>query len=182
MKKLGMLIGAVEHGHNPGDLDAISGAVQVWDRDGGPAGRLLTKAARDLLIATGRGHTAPAFHLHFLCKSANWDLHAQEVAQEIAQVLEVCDDLRKEAFSLKDIPAAGGAVGRGALLGSMGLGGGLGALYWLLSRHSNQDDAEVEAMSNQVRYYDNLARELEDSMRRKYRYDRGNQSRKQIAA
>lgn len=177
MKKLGMFLGAIERGYNPARLPSMQAAGQVWDTDGGPAGRLLIKAARDLLIAQGRGQSAPAFHLHFLCKSSAWDTHSKEVAAAVAEVLDVCEPMRKEAFGAKDVLGASGALGRGALLGSLGLGGGLGALYWFLSRHSNQDDAETEAMSNQVKYYDELARELEDSMRRKYRYDRGTQSR-----
>lgn len=169
-----MLIGAMERGYNPEDMDYIEAQAKVWDAEGGPAGRLLIKAARDVLIATGAGHTAPAFHLHFLAKSADWNTHSKEVAADIARVLEIFEPHRKEAF-VKDLTGAGMAGARGALLGSMALGGGLGSLYWLLSRHSNQDNADIEAMQRQVEYYNELSRELQDSMRRKYRYDRGEQ-------
>jgi len=175
MRELGILIGAMERGYNPADMDYIKAQAEVWDREGGPAGRLLIKAARDVMVATGRGHTAPAFHLHFLSKSADWNEHAKEVALNVAQILEIFDPMRKQAFNLRDVGSAGLAAGKGALLGSMALGGGLGALYWMLSRHANQDTADIEAMQRQVDYYDELGRELEDSMRRKYRYDRGTQ-------
>lgn len=175
MRKLGMLIGAIEHGYNPGDMDSITSSAAVWDAEGGPAARLMFKAARDLLVATGRGQSAPAYHLHFLSKSASWDVHAKEVASHVAQVIDVLGPMHKQAFNVRDVAGAGGLMGRGALLGSMMLGGGLGTLYWLLSRHSNQDAADIESMQNQVNYYNELSKELEDSMRRKYRYDRGTQ-------
>lgn len=175
MRNLGFAIGAMLRGYSPSDANYILGKAAVWDRDGGPAGRLLIKAARDVMIATGRGQTAPAFHLHFLVKSAAWDTHAREVAQHIGQVLSVLKPHEKLAFSIRDAIGAGGLAGRGALLGSAAMGGGLGALYWLLSRHANQDSADIESMQQQVDYYDELGRELEDSMRRKYRYERGEQ-------
>jgi hypothetical protein len=175
MRELGVLIGAMEHGYSPDDFDYIKSQAAVWDREGGPAGRLLIKAARDVMVATGRGQTAPAFHLHFLSKSADWNEHTKEVARDVAEILEIFDPMRKQAFKLPDVVGAGAAAGKGALLGSMALGGGLGSLYWLLSRHANQDSADIEAMQRQVNYYDELGRELEDSMRRKYRYERGNQ-------
>lgn len=175
MRALGIFIGATERGYNPGDLDYIKAAAEVWDKDGGPSARLLFKAARDLFIATGRPHCAPAYHLHFLSKSASWDEHAKEVAQLVVQTMEVLEPMRKQAMSLKDVVGAGTLAGRGALLGSIGAGAGLGSLYWMLSRHSNQDNADIEAMQKQVQYYRELSKELEDSMRRKYRYDRGQQ-------
>lgn len=175
MREIGIFIGATERGYNPEDLDYIKAAAEVWDENGGPAARLLFKAARDLFIATGREHCAPAFHLHFLSKSADWNTHAKEVAQHLVQTMEVLEPMRKQAFSLKDVASAGALAGRGALLGSVGAGAGLGSLYWMLSRHSNQDNADIEAMQKQVQYYRELSKELEDSMRRKYRYDRGQQ-------
>ena len=173
MTNLGVVVGMLNRGYSPADFNYIKGQAEVWDAEGGPAGRLMLKAARDVLIATGRGHTAPAFHLNFLCKMGSWDPHTREVAQHVAQLLEVLRPHEKRAFGLRDALSAGGLAGRGALLGSVGLGGGLGALYWLLSRHANQDSADISAMQNQVDYYRELGRELEDSMRRKYRYERG---------
>jgi len=170
-----MLIGTMERGYNPDAMDYINAQAAVWDAEGGPAGRLLLKAARDVLVATGAGQTAPAFHLHFLSKSADWNTHSKEVAAEVVRVLEIFEPHRKEAF-VRDLTGAVGTGARGALLGSAALGGGLGALYWMMSRHANQDSADIEAMQRQVEYYNELSRELQDSMRRKYRYDRGDQA------
>lgn len=175
MRNIGIFIGATEHGYNPSAMHFIKAAAERWDAEGGPAARLVFKAARDLLTATGRQYSAPAFHFHFLSKSADWNDHAKEVVTLVAQVVEVMSPMHKQAFNIKDVTSAAGLAGRGALLGSVGLGAGLGSLYWLLSRHSNQDDADIEAMRKQVDYYHSLSKELEDSMRRKYRYDRGDQ-------
>ena len=181
MNDLGIAIGLTEHGYNPRELDYIKAANEVWDKDGGPAGRLLLKYAHDVLVATGRGRGAPAFHLHFLTKSAAWDYHAKEMAAHVANVLEVLEPMRKQAmmvahpFGVPALVETAGMLGRAGVMGAMGLGGGAGALYWLLSRHANQDTADMEAMKNQTDYYHQLSRELDDSMRRKYRYERHQQ-------
>lgn len=181
-KELGIAIGLTEHGYNPQDLAYIEGSNAVWDREGGPSGRLLIKAAHDLLVATGRGRTAPAWHLHFLTKMSDWDAHSKEVAEHIGQVMEVLEPMRKQAFNVSDAIGAGGTVGRAALLTSLAAGGGLGSLYWLLSRHSNQDSSDIESMQNQVNYYNELSKEVEDSMRRKYRYERNDEQSPGTAA
>ena len=180
MQKLGKYIGFVEMGISPAYENFCEGVSDLWDsEEGAPAARLMIKGARDLLIATGRGQTAPAFHLHFISKSADWNTHCREVADHVASVFKFMDDFTKEGSAVRDLLGGGTFLGRGAMYGAMGLGGGLGALYWLLSRHANQDSADMEAKEHQIKYYNQLSRELEDSMRRKYRYDRGNQQQPQ---
>ena len=177
MDKFGKYIGYVEMGVNPDSEAFCEGVSEVWDSEAGaPAARLLVKAARDLMIATGRGGSAPAYHLHFISKSADWNLHCREVANHVASILKVMEDGVKEGSTIRNLIGGGTVLGRGALYGALGLGGGLGALYWLLSRHANQDSADMEAMNHQIKYYNQLSHELEDSMRRKYRYDRGSQT------
>lgn len=173
--KLGKCIGFLEMGAGPRIEGFCTGVSDAWDsEEGGPMARLLVKAARDLLVATGRGQTAPAYHLHLITKTASWHSHCRDVADHVAKVMKATWDFTKQA-SLKDIVGGGTFLGRGALYSAMGLGGGLGALYWLLSRHANQDASDMEAMRHQIKYYNQLSSELEDSMRRKYRYDRGEQ-------
>lgn len=176
MYQLGELAACLEYGYLPADLPFIKGATARWNAEGGPAARLLLKVACDVLQVAGRGRTAPAFHLHGIVKAGMWNAHVREVCDTVGQVLQVMQPrtqvFLKQAFvNAKDIIGLGGLGMRTALLGSLAAGGGLGALAWLLNRHSSQDSAEIEAMQHQKDYYSDLARELESSMRRKYRYD-----------
>ena len=41
----------------------------------------------------------------------------------------------------------------------------------MLSRHSTQDEKETEAKKQQLNYYQQLNREIQDSMQRKFRYN-----------
>lgn len=150
----------------------INGMAEAMDGEkSASAGRVLVKAAHDLMLATGRQYEAPTFHLRLVIKSAHWNQHCQDIADHVTRVLKLLEPMQKQAFGAGDATALLGGGARGALYGSMGLGGGLGALYWLLSRHANQDESDAESMQHQLHYYNSLSRELSDSMRRKYDYD-----------
>ncbi len=149
MNDFGVMLGCVEMGVPPKGFAFVEGLAEAMTGEkSASAGRVLVKAARDLMCATGYGHTAPSFHLHFVYKSADWNEHCQDVADHVTRTLKVLEPMQKQAFGVGDAMAAGGLAGRGALYGSMGLGSGLGALYWLLSRHANQDDSDIESMQH----------------------------------
>jgi hypothetical protein len=177
MREFGVLLGCAEMGVAPKDFPFVDGLAQaLTGEESEKVGRLLVKAARDVMCATGHGKEAPSFHLHFVYKSADWNTHCQEVADHVAQVLTVLHPLEKKASSMAGNLAAGAGLGlKGVGYGALGAGGGLGALYWLLSRHATQDDADSASMQHQIDYYNNLSRELSDSMKRKYQYDQESQ-------
>ena len=176
MNTFGKYIACVEAGIAPHVLPQMEGAAAVLQGEKmASAGRLIAKAAYDVMQVCGRGNEAPAFHLRFIAKSADWNTHYQEVVDHVVRTLKVLEPLQKQASIVPDVVSGLGLAGRTALYGSLGAGAGLGSLYWLLSRHANQDDSDIEAMNRQVHYYDQLSKELSDSMKRKYHYDRKQQ-------
>jgi len=178
MKDFGILLGCAEMGVAPESFSVLEGIAETMDKSSS-AERLLVKAAYDLMVATGREFEAPTYHLRFVAKAAHWSDHCREIAGHVARTLKVLEPMQKQAFSLGDAGGAAMLGLRGLGYGSLGLGAGLGSLYWLLSRHANQDDADIESMKHQVHYYNQLSKELNDSMRRKYRYERGTEQSNQ---
>lgn len=165
-------MGCAEMGVMPESFHIVEGIASGMDgAKSASAGRLVVKAARDVLVATGRGYSAPSFHLYFVAKSADWNRHCQDVTDHVVRVLKVLEPMQKQAFTVPDAIGAAGLAGRGALYTSLGLGGGLGTLYWLLNRHATQDDSDAESMKHQIHYYHQLSNELDDSLRRKYHYE-----------
>ncbi len=176
MKDFGILLGCAEMGVAPESFSVLEGIAETMDKSASSsAERLLVKAAYDLMVDKGYEFAAPTYHLRFVAKSAYWNDHCREIANHIVRTLRVLEPMQKQALSLSDAGGAAMLGLRGLGYGSLGLGAGLGSLYWLLSRHANQDDADIESMKHQVHYYNQLSKELNDSMRRKYRYEQGNE-------
>lgn len=158
------------------DLNASRGLLEKLAADGEPVQRLVLKAAADCMRRFGMvGHPA-TWHAHLAAKSATWTPHHTGVYDTVVRTCRLFDGFRKQAFTdaASALGLAGKGVGYGALLG----GAGLGSLYWLLSRHSSQDAAEVEAMKQQEEYYRRLGHQLQSSMDNEYRYDREHETRK----
>lgn len=168
-KQLGAVMGCLEMDISPDELNAISGCAQMWDRHGEPAQRLLLKAANDLLCSTGLVFTAPAFHIRTVLETP-WSVHSRELAEDVVRTSMAMEQLDKQASAIPQLLETGGSALKGLGYTSLGAGAGLGSLYWMLSRHANQEDADNEAKKHQVEHYERLSRELQDSMRRKYRY------------
>ncbi len=143
-------------------------AVKMASTQAAPAGRLLVKAAHACLNFSKLGHTAPAMHLKLVSEQSDWGPHCVEVAAHVSRALSLYEPMHKRAFS--GLSDGLGTLGRGVGYGSLGAGAGAGALFWLLSRHANQEAANLEATKNQVDYYHRLSHDLHDSMRRKYQY------------
>ena len=168
-KEFGIMLGCAEHQVAVTSFPFIQGmAKRANSPDNGPAGRALIKAAHDVMVACGYENTAPRMHLLLVAEQPAWNPHCQDVMNHVAGVLQVMAPMEKVAFS--DVMSGIGTAARGVGYGSIGAGAGLGALYWLLSRHVTQDDADIEAKQQQADYYHSLSRELKDSMDRKYRY------------
>lgn len=169
-RNIGTLLGCVEMGIAPSELAICSGLARAWDQNGEPAQRLIVKSAHDLMVVTGHGHTAPAIHLRLVVESPEWSPHSREVAEHVVHTLMANDQLEKMASGVPSVISGGGDILKALGYGSLGVGAGLGGLYYLLSRHANQEEADTEAKKHQVDHYDRLARELNESLRRKYRY------------
>ena len=134
-------------------------------------GRAVCKVAHEILCLTGYEQSAPAYHLDMITKSAEWHPQFQETADLLIRALIATQAFRKQAAHAGDILSAGGSLAKGIGYGSLAAGSGLGSLYWLLSRHSRQDDADITAKENQRDYYNQLSTEINDAMKRKYNYD-----------
>jgi hypothetical protein len=179
-RQVGLLLGCSEAGVAPDSLPYLEGfATKLASSDHASViGRRLADLGYQALCRSGREFTAPAFHLRMVKEAKDWSPHHQEVVDDVTRTVMALEPLKKMAFS--DAMSGAGLALKGIGYGSLGLGAGAGALYWLLSRHANQDSADLEAMQKQVEYYNELGRELEESMRRKYRYDQVDERAAQI--
>ena len=175
---LGEQLACIEFGVDPGTFPFHAGRAKVASASG-PLGRQVAKAAYDMMAQCGRGNTAPANHLLLISKQAAWHPQYQEVITTILDAARAVADLQKQAHTKQavdsgDITGALGSLTKGLGYGSLAAGTGIGSLYWLLSRHASQDDADIESMKRRRDYYQQLTGEMEDSMRRKYRYEAQN--------
>ncbi len=175
-ERFGEIVASVLYGVSPARLGEIKRAHEVRAASANPADlRLLLKMAHAVLQVTNAGDSAPAHHLRILHETPGWSKHASEVAGLVASTIMMLKPVEEEQFrktAFSDLMSAGGQAGKMLGYGSLGAGAGLGALYWLLSRHATQDEADIEGMTRQVDYYDELGRNLQESMRRNYRYDK----------
>jgi hypothetical protein len=166
---LGVALGCVS---NDVPLAAFTKLAAVADRmnqpDAASAKRLVIKAAHDVMTACGDGQSAPANHLAILHGTPGWSAHADEVYSTVVKSCAVVSLMEKRAFN--DTIEGLGNVAKGIGYTGLMAGAGLGSLYWMLSRHASQDEADVEGKKQQLQYYKNLNHELNDSLRRKYRY------------
>ena len=46
----------------------------------------------------------------------------------------------------------------------VGAGAGAGSLWWLMNRHTRQDEDELEAMKAKIKYYDKLTKEIRNEL------------------
>ena len=153
-----------------GSITKMAGVAATMQRpEAADAKRLVIKAAHDLMISCGDGYTAPARHLEILSSMPKWSSHAADVYSTIVQSCMAVQELEKRAFT--DAIEGAGALAKGIGYAGVGGGMGLGALYWMLSRHATQDEADIAGKKHQLQYYRGLNKELQDSLRQKYRYE-----------
>lgn len=180
--QLGFLFGLTEHNRDISDGPRLIGLSKRASENPEAWGKPILRQASQALWFRSP-HSAPAYHLHFLCKSA-WSPHTDEVLDLVLTAAQAQQQVKK-ATSLASFTNPGlaglGLAGKGLLYGAAAGGAGAGALWWLLNRHASQDEADNAGKQQQVDYYQDLARELEDSMRRNYDYqdDRRSTARKQ---
>lgn len=168
-RDIGFFIACAEHTSPVNQLRVVEGmAEKMASADSAPVCRLLCKVAHEAMVFSDQGHTAPAMHLK-LASEQGWSTHLQDISEHVAQTIHLLEPMAKEAFA--EMMDGAGAGARALAYGSVGAGAGAGALYWLLNRHANEEDAALQAKKKQIDYYHNLGKELNESMRRKYHYD-----------
>jgi hypothetical protein len=169
IEKLGAFAACVEHGISPACIPEMEGAFdKLASEEAAPLGRLLIQGAYAAMVVAGFGDTAPAFHLKMAAEDPVWTEHSQELSEHVSETLDVLAPLEKRAFD--DLLEGLGTGARTLGYGAVGAGAGLGSLLWLLNRHGKEEDAQQESTKRQINYYHNLARELHESLRRKYGY------------
>ena len=167
--QLGADMALMANGRHPGDLHKIAAvAHRMASPDAAPAKRLVIKSAHDVMTICGGEFTAPAQHLKILHDLPGWSTHAQDVYETVVKSCALAETLEKRAFA--DTVEGVGSLAKGIGYAGIAGGAGLGALYWMLARHANQGDADVESKKHQLAYYNRLNAELKDSLQRKYQY------------
>jgi hypothetical protein len=166
--ELGVVAACFDHGVDPSRFHVWEAQAKRASAANGAVGRRLLKRAFAVLVLAGRAKSAAAQHLRLAAALPEWNDHCQELTDDVCRVLRALQPFAKQAFA--DTLEGAHAALKGGWYAALGAGAGLGSLYWLLARHANQDDADVEATRNQAYYYQDLGREIEDTLRRKYNY------------
>jgi len=154
----------------PDTFSTLSGIAKEAAANPGPTGRLIAKAAAEVLTECGRGNTAPAIHLALISKQANWVPQFQDAVNIVLDCIKMLEPMQKSAFNLGDALGAGESLVKGVGYGTLGAGVGAGTLWWLLSRHALQSDVKERAIQGKIDYYNQLSSEIEDQLRRRYGY------------
>lgn len=179
-RELGITVGLLESGTPPNLLPELSGFAKQAAASQETWGRPILRLAARLLGSSRFSKSAACFHLHLLNEQP-WSSHSEDVLAQVVDASRAMSQMAKQAAALGDAlnmggkwmgpGAAGlGLAGKGLIYGGLGAGAGLGSLWWLLNRHASEDDAENESKQHQVDYYNRLAAEIEESMRRKNAY------------
>jgi hypothetical protein len=96
---------------------------------------------------------------------------ALSVYSDVCGACKTHDSLQrvKTASSwLTDLASGVGNLAKGVGYTSVLGGSGLGALYWLLSRHSRQGSADLEALEQQSDYYHKLNKRIRDRLANRF--------------
>lgn len=172
---IGKLLAQAEYRMSAESLAYCAGVAGVMDKCAS-AKRLLIATAATAMRKMGRANTAPYYHLEqvlALTQDGSWTPHAEDVYQTVMRPLELgYYEGRPMLKSAAPMLFGGlGLAGKGLGYAALGGGAAAGLLMHALSKHTNQDEAEVESMKHQRDYYDKLTGEIEESMRREYPYE-----------
>lgn len=186
--KIASAIGALMENVSPEELPRFIGAKRAFENpmhpDYGKFQQVLCKIAASAYFNAGKLHQ-PEAHLYATLARKNWNSRFNTVADAVLEGLgksamfsEDGAQFVKQALSIPALLAMEG-VSAGAHLGlaatpaavtlglaGAGLGGaGLGSLYWLANRHATEDNNDVEAMKNKLRYYRTLTGDISNSLK-----------------
>lgn len=183
---LGVKLAAVTHNQAPENMVALDGFVSTvgnYKEQGyGNLQRMLCKIAADAFDEAGRKNDLTYHVYEKLSHTPEWypvmDMYSDaamvaigKVAAEYEKSLstESRDVLVKTATGL--LPAMLIQGGKSTpdivknLAGVGALGGGVaGGLYWLLNRHSNEDEDKAEAIKAKIDYYNRVSNEIKQQL------------------
>lgn len=184
---LGVKLGAFNQGVDASDLPTVEGLVRTIEDPSEPGygdlQRLMCKYAAQAFEEAGKGDTWACQFFHSLSKAANWypelEMFSDAVIKAAGTVYKEAlidqadrtgDSIVKNAAGF--LPNAAGkavAMAPGALKAFAGAGvaggAGLGALWWLMNRHSQEDENSIEALKAKLDFYDKLTNEIQNEVK-----------------
>lgn len=183
---LGAKIAATAFNKSAADLTLIDGFVSGLDDTSNPnygtLQQMVCKIASDAFDEAGR-KDEPLYHVYDgLTKASTWfkefDIFSDAALRAMGKLAfethnlndtQVKDDVVKQARNLLPnlINIAGSTTPElvKATAGAGVIGGGLlGGLYWLLNRHSNEDENKAEAIKAKINYYNKLSDEIKKQL------------------
>jgi hypothetical protein len=179
----GQKLAAMAYGCSDGDVAMASGLIDTLmdpDQPGyGNLQRVLCKYAAEAFKEAGEMASFEYGLYKEASQVSDWYPELDEISNPVLTALgrvyaeaqkdqaRVSLDAVKEAALNNIWPTIAGGVVRNtpevikniATLG-VGAGAGLGSLMWMMNRHSNTDEKELEAMKAKVKYYRSLTDEI----------------------
>lgn len=183
---LGVKIAALVANKTPVELAAIDGFVSAVDDNTNPnygaLQKLTCKFAADAFEEAGRKSDITYHVYDQLSKYATWypalDTFSDAALKAIGKLSLECNkeaanneknEIAKQAKNLlPELISFGGEsvpelVKNMASIGTLG-GGLAGGLYWLLNRHSNEDEDKAEVIKAKINYYNKLSDEIKNQL------------------
>lgn len=179
---LGVKLASVSLGRDPKDMLALSGFVSAVDNpkenNYGYIQKLACRIAADAFAEAGRKDELEYHLFEKLASSSQWfpemDAYSDAafralgaVAMEYNSAVKEanCDAIVKQANNF--LPGLISMTGKStpdivkAMAAAGALGGGVtGGLYWLLNRHSQEDEDEAEVIKAKIDYYNRVSNEI----------------------
>ena len=131
--------------------------------------RMTLSVAADCIEFSNDATTPASRHLKLASASKDWSSHHDDLMALITAETISSEIHAKLAFS--DVASAAGLAARGAGYGTLLGGAGLGALYTVLSQHSQQDAAKNEALQAKIDHYRRLGANMNRAMQDKHHYE-----------
>jgi len=179
---LGVKLASAARGRDPQSLVTISGLISTVDNyketNYGFIQKFACKIAADAFAEAGRkneieyhifeklAHT-PSWHPEFDAYSDAALVSLGKIADEYEQQIKEASNatiVKQAASFLPSLLTTAGKVTPDVVRAAAGLGvagGGIaGGLYWLLNRHSEEDEDEAEVVKAKIDYYNKISDEI----------------------
>lgn len=186
---LGVKIASAARGRDPQSLVTISGLVSTVDNpkeaNYGFTQKFVCKVAADAFSEAGRKHEIEYHIFEKLASTPIWypefDTYSDAVFSALGAVATEHENTKKQADAEVIVKQAAGLLpqlitttGKStpdiikSLAAAGALGGGItGGLYWLLNRHSQEDEDEAEVMKAKIDYYNKISDEIKSQLGKK---------------
>jgi hypothetical protein len=179
---LGAKLASATLGRDPQSLVTISGLVSTIDNpkeeNYGFVQKLVCKVAADAFSEAGRKAEIEYHIFEKLAHTANWypefDAYSDAALMALGKVAVEHEQQIKEASTEEIVKQANNILpnlvsmaGKStpdvikSIATAGALGGGItGGLYWLLNRHSQEDEDEAEVVKAKIDYYNKISDEI----------------------